>query len=59
MIVTEVNERTVLACRMGGACGVTKELPKHCGEPMVAVEEGKQRFTVNGSWVACPETASY
>jgi len=39
MIATEINERTMLACRMGGACGVTKELPKHCGEPMVAVEE--------------------
>ncbi|MCJ7646427.1 hypothetical protein MUO65_05960 [bacterium] len=40
MIVTEVNERTMLACRMGGACGVTKEFPKHCGEPMSVVEEG-------------------
>jgi hypothetical protein len=40
MIVTEINERTMLACRMGAACGVTKQLPKHCGQPMVAVEEG-------------------
>jgi len=40
MIVTEIDERTMLACRMGGACGVTKELPNHCGEPMVVVEEG-------------------
>jgi len=40
MIVTEINERTMLACRMGAACGVTKELPKHCGQPMVVVEEG-------------------
>jgi len=38
MIVTEIDERTMLACRMGGACGVTKELPKHCGEPMVVVK---------------------
>ena len=38
MIVTEINERTMLACRMGGACGVTKELPKHCGEPMIVVK---------------------
>ena len=40
MIVTEINERTMLACRMGAACGVTKQLPKHCGQPMVVVEEG-------------------
>jgi len=40
MIVTEINERTMLACRMGGACGVTQELPKHCDEPMSVVEEG-------------------
>lgn len=40
MIVTEINERTMLACRMGAACGVTKELPKHCDQPMVVVEEG-------------------
>jgi len=40
MIVTEINERTMLACRMGGACGITMELPKHCGEPMVVIEEG-------------------
>ncbi|MDH5174953.1 MAG: hypothetical protein OEW43_06825 [Elusimicrobiota bacterium] len=40
MIVTEINERTMLACRMGAACGLTKELPKHCGQPMVIVEEG-------------------
>ncbi len=40
MIVTEINERTMLACRMGAACGITKELPKHCDQPMVVVEEG-------------------